>query len=82
MLFENVDDFVADFVATNVRRGPDGGAQGGKVMATGTPEQVAKVQKSYTGQAIAEVLSRPRSMEMRLTSESETNANETPFPTN
>ena len=33
--------------------GPDGGVQGGKVMAAGTPEQVAKSEKSYTGQALA-----------------------------
>jgi excinuclease ABC subunit A len=46
--------------------GPDGGAQGGRVMATGTPEQVAKVKKSYTGQALAEVLVKPRSEELKL----------------
>src|SRR5205085_5751133 len=36
--------------------GPDGGALGGCVMATGTPEQVAKSIKSYTGQALAGIL--------------------------
>ncbi len=36
--------------------GPDGGSGGGKVVATGTPEQVAKVKKSYTGQALKGVL--------------------------
>ena len=46
--------------------GPDGGAHGGRVMASGTPEQVAKVKKSYTGQALAEILSRPRSSELTL----------------
>jgi excinuclease ABC subunit A len=46
--------------------GPDGGAQGGRVMATGTPEQVAKVKKSYTGQALAEILSRRRTSELTL----------------
>ncbi len=30
--------------------GPEGGEQGGKVVATGTPEQVSKVKESYTGQ--------------------------------
>jgi excinuclease ABC subunit A len=30
--------------------GPEGGAGGGKIIATGTPEAVAKVKKSYTGQ--------------------------------
>jgi excinuclease ABC subunit A len=46
--------------------GPDGGAQGGRIMATGTPEQVAKVKKSYTGQALAEILSRRRTSELTL----------------
>jgi excinuclease ABC subunit A len=46
--------------------GPDGGAQGGRVMATGTPEQVAKVKKSYTGQALAEILARRRTSELTL----------------
>ncbi|MFA7060107.1 MAG: excinuclease ABC subunit UvrA [Pedobacter sp.] len=30
--------------------GPEGGYRGGEIIATGTPEQVAKVTKSYTGQ--------------------------------
>ena len=30
----------------------EGGDQGGKIIATGTPEQVARVKKSYTGQAL------------------------------
>ena len=30
--------------------GPDGGLNGGRVVATGTPEQVAAVDASYTGQ--------------------------------
>ena len=54
--------------------GPDGGAQGGRVMATGTPEQVAKGKKSYTGRALAEVLSKPRSAEMQLSVGPETNS--------
>jgi excinuclease ABC subunit A len=33
--------------------GPEGGEEGGRVVAQGTPEQVAKVKKSYTGQALA-----------------------------
>ncbi len=32
--------------------GPEGGEDGGRVVATGTPEQVARVKKSYTGQAL------------------------------
>ena len=30
--------------------GPEGGDKGGQVVAAGTPEQVAAVKKSYTGQ--------------------------------
>ena len=36
--------------------GPEGGDRGGRVVATGTPEEVAKVQKSYTGQFLKKVL--------------------------
>jgi excinuclease ABC subunit A len=35
--------------------GPEGGEDGGRIVAQGTPEQVAKVKKSYTGQALAEI---------------------------
>src|SRR5271157_4919287 len=34
--------------------GPEGGEEGGRVVAQGTPEQVARVKKSYTGQALTE----------------------------
>jgi excinuclease ABC subunit A len=40
--------------------GPDGGTLGGRIMAAGTPEQVARSKKSYTGQALAGILQRPR----------------------
>jgi excinuclease ABC subunit A len=36
--------------------GPEGGEEGGRVVATGTPEQVAKVAGSYTGSFLAEML--------------------------
>ncbi|MCP2637070.1 excinuclease ABC subunit UvrA [Microbacterium sp. HD4P20] len=36
--------------------GPEGGAGGGEVVATGTPEQVARVDGSHTGAFLAEVL--------------------------
>ena len=36
--------------------GPEGGAGGGTVIATGTPEQVARVKSSFTGQFLAEIL--------------------------
>jgi excinuclease ABC subunit A len=36
--------------------GPEGGEEGGRVIATGTPEQVAAVAESYTGQFLAAML--------------------------
>ena len=36
--------------------GPEGGEAGGHVVAEGTPEQVAKNNKSYTGQFLARML--------------------------
>ncbi len=36
--------------------GPEGGSRGGLVIATGTPEQVAKIEESYTGQFLKKVL--------------------------
>jgi len=39
--------------------GPEGGDRGGAIVATGTPEQVATVEASYTGQYLRPLLSRP-----------------------
>jgi excinuclease ABC subunit A len=36
--------------------GPEGGDQGGKIVATGTPEQVARNSQSHTGRYLARVL--------------------------
>jgi excinuclease ABC subunit A len=36
--------------------GPEGGDRGGEVIATGTPEQVARVERSYTGQFLKKML--------------------------
>ncbi len=44
---------MADWV---IDLGPDGGEQGGSLVVAGTPEQVARTQRSYTGQALAKVL--------------------------
>ena len=44
-------DYLIDF-------GPEGGAGGGKVIAKGTPEEVAEVDKSYTGQYLNKALRR------------------------
>ncbi|MBC7538789.1 MAG: hypothetical protein H7281_08210, partial [Bacteriovorax sp.] len=36
--------------------GPEGGSGGGEIVATGTPEEVAKNQKSITGKYLKKVL--------------------------
>ncbi len=48
---------VADHI---IDMGPEGGDEGGQVIATGTPEEVADVPHSYTGLFIRQVLSRER----------------------
>lgn len=40
--------------------GPEGGTNGGQIIAEGTPEEVAKIKKSYTGYYIKEMLERVR----------------------
>ncbi len=44
---------VADHI---IDLGPDGGKNGGKVVVTGTPEEVAKCAKSYTGEFLKRIL--------------------------
>lgn len=36
--------------------GPEGGEGGGQIIAEGTPEQVARIKESYTGQFLAKIL--------------------------
>jgi excinuclease ABC subunit A len=36
--------------------GPEGGEEGGEVIATGTPEEVAAIQTSYTGSYLADLV--------------------------
>lgn len=38
--------------------GPEGGSGGGMIVATGTPEQVVKVEQSYTGRYLKPILER------------------------
>jgi excinuclease ABC subunit A len=45
---------VADWV---IDLGPEGGSRGGSVIAEGTPEDVAKDKKSFTGVFLKQVLS-------------------------
>ncbi len=44
---------MADWV---IDLGPEGGDEGGHLVVAGTPEQVARTKKSYTGQALTKVL--------------------------
>ena len=44
---------VADYL---IDLGPEGGDGGGTVVATGTPEEVARVPESYTGQYLKRYL--------------------------
>lgn len=37
--------------------GPEGGANGGEIVAAGTPEQIAKIERSYTGRFLKKALS-------------------------
>ena len=43
----------ADYI---IDLGPEGGSGGGKIVAQGTPEEVAKVEKSYTGKYLKKML--------------------------
>ena len=43
----------ADYI---IDLGPEGGEKGGTVVATGTPEEVAKCKNSYTGQYLKGIL--------------------------
>ena len=44
---------VADYI---IDLGPEGGDMGGAIVATGTPEEVSKVENSYTGQFLKDYL--------------------------
>ena len=44
---------VADYI---IDLGPEGGEMGGEVIAKGTPEEVSKIEKSYTGEFLKKVL--------------------------
>ena len=43
----------ADYI---IDLGPEGGIHGGEVVATGTPEQIAEIDRSYTGRFLRNVL--------------------------
>ena len=52
---------VADWI---IDMGPEAGVGGGKVVAMGSPEAVAKVAESHTGRWLAPLLVRPRAVEL------------------
>ncbi|MBC1401316.1 excinuclease ABC subunit UvrA [Listeria booriae] len=52
--------------------GPEGGDGGGQIIAKGTPEQVAKVKKSYTGKYLKPILERDKErMKSKIASKAE-----------
>ncbi|PJC00192.1 MAG: excinuclease ABC subunit A, partial [Candidatus Moranbacteria bacterium CG_4_9_14_0_8_um_filter_41_43] len=55
ILIEHNMDIIksADYI---IDIGPEGGAGGGKIVAVGTPEEVAQMPRSYTGQYLKKVL--------------------------
>ena len=53
----------ADYI---IDMGPEGGDRGGEVVATGTPEEVAKNKKSYTGMYIDRMIKRDRERQISI----------------
>jgi excinuclease ABC subunit A len=54
---------MADYI---IDIGPDGGDKGGEIIATGTPEEVANNEKSYTGYYLKRVLKEDRDRKARI----------------
>jgi excinuclease ABC subunit A len=52
----------ADYV---VDLGPEGGTAGGRIIAAGTPEEVARNDQSATGRFLADLLTRENGQPMR-----------------
>lgn len=50
---------VADYI---IDLGPEGGDKGGEIVAFGTPEEICKVKRSYTGQYLKPVIERTRKL--------------------
>ena len=47
----------ADYI---IDLGPEGGKFGGNVIATGTPEEVAKIKESYTGEFLKKIFAKEK----------------------
>ena len=61
MLFRSVIEHNLDLIKNAdyiIDLGPEGGDNGGTVIATGTPEQVAENENSFTGQYLKKVLNK------------------------
>ncbi len=59
----------ADYI---IDLGPEGGHKGGEIIATGTPEEVAKAPKTYTGKYLKPILERERKRMAKASSQLET----------
>lgn len=58
MIEHNLDVIkTADYL---IDLGPEGGDAGGEILCAGTPEQVAKCERSYTGQYLKKVLEKEK----------------------
>ncbi|NLN27468.1 MAG: excinuclease ABC subunit UvrA [Firmicutes bacterium] len=62
----------ADYI---IDLGPEGGDEGGRIVACGTPEEVAAAPGSYTGQYLKKVLERDKEFAARERAQGEGNAN-------
>jgi excinuclease ABC subunit A len=51
----------ADYI---IDLGPEGGEEGGMIVAAGSPEEIARIEKSYTGKELQQVL--PKTKEQCL----------------
>ena len=62
MVDVSTDWIIGDPLALGLdpRVGPEGGDGGGEIVAAGTPEDIVKVKRSYTGAFLKPVLARSR----------------------
>ena len=57
MIEHNLDLIkIADYI---IDLGPEGGIDGGTIVAQGTPEEITKYKVSYTGQFLSKMLQKP-----------------------